>query len=158
MVCQNRERYHLHDLMWYLYLATHASRRSIPPHEFVVLLHNMWPVDLHKSFVWFAPASSFILRLNSTVGGDQGNRFVVIPRDNGHPFLLLHHGINRFSASLGKTFLIFKLTTSQTECSYKVDLSWKKLESQCWRGKKNLCSFGLMGEFHTAQTTTVPPW
>lgn len=56
--------------------------------------------------------------------------------------------INRSSASFGKTFLIFKLTTSQAiaaECSYKVDLTLKKLEHQwCWR-KQVVCKyFGLI--------------
>lgn len=48
-----------------------------------------------------APEFSAFLRLHCTAGWEQGNRFVVIPLDNGHIVLIFYAGINRSSASLG---------------------------------------------------------
>ena len=56
---KNRYMYHLRYVIWYLYRLAHMFRRSIPPHERLVLFNYIWHVDFNVPCVLFVPSSCF---------------------------------------------------------------------------------------------------
>lgn len=69
-----------------------------------------------NAFVWFAPALSFVLRFNSTVGWDQGNRSVVILLDNGHAFFFLHPWHQQILCLFWQDFSHFQADNQPRNC------------------------------------------